>query len=376
MEEMFDNYASQMLAENTMLQLRLDESKTTSHEKMQTFLDEMERLRRRCGKDIQSDARMIRLITEAVSGVDWAHLTMRNYLMKHERERNFEDLRGFLLHAAMDDDRMNSRSSDSTAAGTYFTDGNRARGYENRRTAYPPRQNDGDRSAPPRRQNFGNRPNFKRFGRFVSSSRTQSNWKQNPIDRATGKPMVCRSKGCGSTSHFQFSGRCPIQKQRMQSGTQAAYMADCMDCDPDLCCKEILYSALQDAADAPTTPSPEADPAPEHPHGEDIFDTSDGYDEHGHWVMSNEATLDPFPTEWCDTPADAAVNFLTELDEEDEEDEQDGGEEETRLDSRSKDATTQKGDDGDKDRNAKEDEKSGSEIQRCYHFLFWFGDAS
>lgn len=311
MEEMFDNYASQMLAETNMQQLRLDESLSTSHQKMQSYLDEMERLRRRCGKDMQSDARMIQCITSAVSGVDWAHLTMRSYLMKHVRERNFEDLRGFLLHAAMDDDRTNERTTESPSSGTYFYDGSRDRGFENRRTAFPPRN-----ASAPRQQN-SRQPNFKRF---VSSSNIQSNWKQNPIDRATGKPMVCRSKGCGSTSHFQFSGRCPIQQSRVRSGTQAAYLADCLDEDPEQCCKEILYSAMQDAEEQSGTP-PRAGSALEdnadldRPLADNIFDTSDGYDENGNWVMSSDATLEPFPTGWCDLSQDEAVNFSATMQE-------------------------------------------------------------
>lgn len=73
--------------------------------------------------------------------------------------------------------------------------------------------------APP----FDNRRLSHTFKRWSKLARGDKN--RNPIDRKTGKPMVCRSVGCGSTEHLQYSGRCPVQKRREKEGAARTYMA-------------------------------------------------------------------------------------------------------------------------------------------------------
>lgn len=77
----------------------------------------------------------------------------------------------------------------------------------------------------------------------------------NPIDRRTGLPMTCRSPGCNSTTHFQFSGQCPVQKRRIREGVAREYMAQCvLDCvegegNVEALFEEIVWSQPGTGAD-------------------------------------------------------------------------------------------------------------------------------
>ena len=79
------------------------------------------------------------------------------------------------------------------------------------------------------RGGFDNRRLSRTFRRWSKDSAT----KGNPLDRRTGKPMVCRSPGCESTDHLQYSGRCPVQQRRMKNGNARAYMAAAIEEDID-----------------------------------------------------------------------------------------------------------------------------------------------
>lgn len=60
--------------------------------------------------------------------------------------------------------------------------------------------------------------------------------------------MVCRSPGCNSIEHLQYSGQCPVQRRREKRGNARAYMAaqieeDVNDGVPiDEILTEILFS--------------------------------------------------------------------------------------------------------------------------------------
>lgn len=54
---------------------------------------------------------------------------------------------------------------------------------------------------------------------------------ENPEDKRTGNPRVCRSEGWNSNSHYQFSGECSFQRIRTRQGTADAYMADTVAID-------------------------------------------------------------------------------------------------------------------------------------------------
>jgi hypothetical protein len=67
--------------------------------------------------------------------------------------------------------------------------------------------------------------------------------------------MVCRSRGCNSTEHFQYSGKCPVEKARRQQGLSAVHMAQCIVDDAakgmDIwdCVAEILFSRAHEKTD-------------------------------------------------------------------------------------------------------------------------------
>lgn len=56
--------------------------------------------------------------------------------------------------------------------------------------------------------------------------RAYAKGRMNPIDKRTGKRMVCRSEGCSSIERFQFSGRCLVEQSRREQGLSAVHMAD------------------------------------------------------------------------------------------------------------------------------------------------------
>lgn len=68
--------------------------------------------------------------------------------------------------------------------------------------------------------------------------------------------MLCRSPGCDSKDHFQYSGRCPVEQARRKAGTSAIFMASTVETDLAngedilgvLC--EILYSKIDEESEA------------------------------------------------------------------------------------------------------------------------------
>lgn len=291
MESIFNTYAVQMLAESELQQLKMDESLPTTHAKTKTILDEAERLRQQCGKDMQTDDRMILAIRFALTGVTWAAPVITTFEMRAPAEKTYEHLRNFLLHAAVSDDRENARLGNGKSV--YF-----GTGYENRRLAYSRKPSSSGYS--------GKRFQCPKFTGTVKKFQSRGNRRQNPIDRRTGKVAVCRSEGCGSTEHFQFSGRCPVQRQREASGQSAAYMAQCFDEDPDKFMAELFFSKAQDDEDAGQTDAHETDIDAQisGPCLDDIFFLDiedDNATSNQNFVSTDQLELDPFPGEWYDT---------------------------------------------------------------------------
>jgi hypothetical protein len=67
--------------------------------------------------------------------------------------------------------------------------------------------------------------------------------------------MVCRSRGCNSTEHFQYSGKSPVEKAQWQQGISTVHMAQCIVDDVadgmDIwdCVAEILFSRAHEETD-------------------------------------------------------------------------------------------------------------------------------
>jgi hypothetical protein len=71
--------------------------------------------------------------------------------------------------------------------------------------------------------------------------------------------MVSRSRGCNSTEHFQYSGKCPVEKARRQQGLSAVHIAQCIvedvakgmdiwDCVAEICSRVLMRKLIPSQA--------------------------------------------------------------------------------------------------------------------------------
>jgi hypothetical protein len=91
--------------------------------------------------------------------------------------------------------------------------------------------------------------------------------------------MVCRSWGCNSTEHFQYSGKCPVERAWRQQGLSTVHMAQCIVDDVakgmDIwdCVAKILFSRAHEETD-PVSSFPDISGLASIPAG-DASETSD-----------------------------------------------------------------------------------------------------
>jgi hypothetical protein len=101
-----------------------------------------------------------------------------------------------------------------------------------------------------------NRPAYdnRRFGNLQRAVTEYAKHRSNALGKDE-KPMVCRSRGCNSTEHFQDSGKCPVEKSRRQQGLSTVHMAQCIvdkvakGMDIWDCVAEILFSRAREETD-------------------------------------------------------------------------------------------------------------------------------
>jgi hypothetical protein len=70
----------------------------------------------------------------------------------------------------------------------------------------------------------------RRLGNLQRAVAEYAKQRRNPSGK-DGKSVSCRLRGCNSTEHFQYSGKCPVEKARRQQGLSTVHMALCIVSD-------------------------------------------------------------------------------------------------------------------------------------------------
>lgn len=235
MESLYDTRQSRTMAKESLSNLRLDKNGTRV-EALATYERSFRKIQAGAGR--LSEDTLLHNLQFALrdESVDFADVVSSQ--ISSGQHMTFSNAIAALRAAAANADAKRPRNSASdTFANETF----------GQNSSKEPRT--GPAYAPP----FDNRRlsnTFKRWSKFAKGGN-----KSNPIDRKTGKPMVCRSVGCNSTEHLQYSGRCPVQQRREKQGTARTYMAATIQEDisdgiavEDIL-TEILFSQENESAD-------------------------------------------------------------------------------------------------------------------------------
>jgi hypothetical protein len=236
MTKTYSNQNTMRIAGQRIRSLTLPDSET-SMAAMKGLIDQMDAMRDVCPEEDRTDASMLRLLLENTRNVDW--LTSARTANAANLVTGYKGLCEIMVAAAGDRDM-------AAPGGTAVVNFEEAESHT------------GDRRGTDRRRGTTPAPfDNRRLGRFKRQVQQYASARKNPIDKRTGEVMKCRSVGCGSTEHFQFSGKCPVEQRRRADGTSCAFMASVVDADlrsgraiEDIM-SEILLSQPADGIDDP-----------------------------------------------------------------------------------------------------------------------------
>lgn len=235
MESTYINGVTQRQASTEIRKIRLNPTAQSTRAAVDNLIYRLQNESINCSMEDQTDAALVNLLCHCVQNVTWAKPLRQALIAKNISD--FDSACDVLSALATDEDISMGNNFE---VGINFGSVNSSRPYNDRRS-------------------FNNRPppyDNRRVGTLRSAVQAYGKTRHNPIDRKTGKPMVCRSQNCDSTEHFQYSGHCPIEKARRHAGTSAIFMASSMEADLErgedivgiLC--EILFSKADDQISA------------------------------------------------------------------------------------------------------------------------------
>lgn len=249
MEHTYINSVTQRQASSEIRKLRLNPDATSTRASVDSLVHRLNTYAINCPAADRTDDAMVNTLIHCTQSVEWAKPLRQALISKSVTD--FDDACDVLSSLATDEDISQGNSGHDV--GIHFAPQKTSTG-----------QDHGQGRAPQSRIPYDNR----RLGSLHKAVQSFGKSRHNPIDRRTGKPMICRSKNCGSTEHFQYSGKCPIEQQRRRNGTSAIFMAHSIEEDLAkgedilgvLC--EILFSqtdemttsAPDDFEDLPTMP--------------------------------------------------------------------------------------------------------------------------
>ena len=231
MEKTYVNSVTQRQASSEIKKLRLNPNSSTMRASVDNLVHRLNTFAVNCPASDRTDDAMINVLTHCTQSVEWAKPLRQALISKNVVD--YDDACDVLSALATDEDitQGNTDTDESTVGINFARDSQkRGSGYSQARPA------------------FDNR----RLGTLRKAVQSFGQSRSNPVDRRTGKIMVCRSQGCGSTTHFQYSGKCPVEQARRKSGSSAIYMANTIESDLErgedilgIFC-EVLFSKSDD----------------------------------------------------------------------------------------------------------------------------------
>jgi hypothetical protein len=227
MENMYINGVPQRQASEGIRKLRLSANATSRRAAAEDLIERLSTFSVSCPLEDQPDEAMTNTLVHCVQHVPWARPLRLALIAKTVSD--FEDACNTLSALATDEDIVIDTSD---TIGVHAA------------------------TVPPKSHLPKNRPTYdnRRLGNLQRAVTEYAKHRRNPLGK-DGKPMVCRSRGCNSTEHFQYSGKCPVEKARRQQGLSAVHMAQCIVDDVakgmDIrdCVAEILFSRAHDETD-------------------------------------------------------------------------------------------------------------------------------
>jgi hypothetical protein len=227
MEKMYINGVTQRQASEEIRKLRLSATASSRRTAADDLIERLSIFSISCPPEDQTDEAMTNTLVHCVQHVPWARPLRQALIAKTVSD--FEDACNTLSALATDEDIVND-TSDTIGIHTA--------------------------TVPPMSQLPRNRPLYdnRRLGNLQKAVTEYAKHRSNPLGK-DGKPMVCRSRGCNSTEHFQYSGKCPVEKARRQQGFSTVHMAQCIVNDVmngmDVwdCIAEILFSRAHEEND-------------------------------------------------------------------------------------------------------------------------------
>jgi hypothetical protein len=224
MEKMYINGVTQRQASEEIRKPRLSVNASILRAAADYLIKRFSTFSVSCPPEDQTDEAMTTTLVHCVQHVPWARPLRQAIIAKTVSD--FEDACNTLSALATDEDIVNDISD---TIGVHAA------------------------TVPPISHLPKNRPAYdnRRLGNLQRAVTEYAKHRSNPLGK-DGKPMVRRSRGCNSTEHFQYSGKCPVEKARRQQGLSTVHMAQCIVDDVakgmDIwdCVAEILFSRDHD----------------------------------------------------------------------------------------------------------------------------------
>jgi hypothetical protein len=227
MEKMHINGVTQRQASEEIRKLRLSANATGRHAAADDLIERLYTFSVSCPPEYQTDEAMTNTLIHCVQHVPLARPLRQALIAK--TVSNFEDACNPLSALETDEDIVKD---------TLDTIGVHA-------ATVPPTPH-----IPKSRPAYDNL----RLGNLQRAVTEYAKNRSNPFCK-DGKPMVCHSRDCNSTEHFQNSGNCPVEKERRHQVLSTVHMAQCIDDDVakgmDIwdCFAEILFSRAHEETD-------------------------------------------------------------------------------------------------------------------------------
>jgi hypothetical protein len=196
MKKMYINGVTQRQASEEIRKLLLSASATSRRAVADDIIEQLSTFSVNCPPEDQTDEAMTNTLVHCVQHVPSAR-PLRQAFAK--TVSNFEDVCNTLSALSTDEDIVKDTSD---TIGVHAA------------------------TVPPTPHLPKSRPAYEnhRLGNLQRAVTEYAKNRSNPLGK-DGKPMVCRSRGCNSTEHFQYSGQCPVEKARRQQGLSTVHMA-------------------------------------------------------------------------------------------------------------------------------------------------------
>lgn len=223
MEKTYVNSVTQRQASTEIKKLRLDLQCGSLRGAVDSFIHRLNTYAVNCPVSDRTDDAMINILTHCTQSVEWARPLRQALISKNVVD--FDDACDVLSALATDEDITLGNTGSESADNIHLTAATDIH--------FTPNGGKHHQSMAGRYRHTQGRPAFdnRRLGTLHKAVQSFGQSRSNPRDRKTGKIMVCRSQGCGSTTHFQYSGKCPVEQERRRNGTSAIFMASCIEED-------------------------------------------------------------------------------------------------------------------------------------------------